>query len=690
MKRYFLLLLSLLVAISCHKFDDSDLWDKINNHEDRILKLETLCSQMNTNITSLQTIIVALQSNDYIVNVSPIKEGDKEIGYTIAFAKSGAITIYHGKDGKNGKDGKDGTDGKDGQNGYAPEIGVKQHSDGKYYWTLDGTWLLDNNGNMIPTTGKDGNDGANGTDGTDGQDGITPQLKIEDGYWLISYDKGATWQKLGKATGINGIDGTPSIDGGDGNHIFESITQNDDFVIFTLSDGKILKIAKYSSDIIQFADYRVKMLCVANWDTDNDFEISKAEAASVESIGTIFRNDTDIFLFNELQYFTGLTEIEEEAFSQCKSLISVIIPDNVRTIGAKAFWKCDKLKNVSIHENSKLLSIEGGVAKNGSYYESIGAFAYCTSLEKMRIPSQLQVIGVGAFYECRSLKEVDFNANSSLKSIEGSANIYQLYHIATDHSNNTRSSFGAFSKSGLKSIKIPASVTTLGPGAFSKSMLENVEFEQGIELESLTSALGKRPYGIPDNEECYYDGVFSDCVNLKAIKIPKSVVTIKPAVFKGCSSLTDLQFEDGCALTIIGGGLATANICAEDAALGAFTNCKSLKHVVIPASVSVLGEGAFEGCSSLQSVTFAAPSAIKYINSEKCNHSGPGHVTGAFRDCNSLENILLCTETPPSISSDVFYDVTISNITLKVPYSSLEAYKAANCWKDMTIKGYFE
>ena len=161
-------------------------------------------------------------------------------------------------------------------------------------------------------------------------------------------------------------------------------------------------------------------------------------------------------------------------------------------------------------------------------------------------------------------------------------------------------------------------------------------------------------------------------------------------IFRLSSSLTDLQFEDGCALTIIGGGLATANICDEDAALGAFTNCKSLKHVVIPASVSVLGEGAFEGCSSLQSVTFAAPSAIKYIKSEKCNHSGPKHVTGAFRDCNSLENILLCTETPPSISSDVFYHVTISNITLKVPYSSLEAYKAANCWKDMTIKGYFE
>ena len=103
MKRTLLLALSLLSVVACSKFDDSAIWDQLSKHEDRIVKLENLCNQINTNITSLQTIIIALQSTDYVVNIAPIKEGNKEIGYTITFAKSGSITIYHGQDGKMAK-----------------------------------------------------------------------------------------------------------------------------------------------------------------------------------------------------------------------------------------------------------------------------------------------------------------------------------------------------------------------------------------------------------------------------------------------------------------------------------------------------------------------------------------------------------------------------------------------------------
>ena len=74
---------------------------------------------------------------------------------------SGTITVYHGKDGVNGTDGTDGEDGKDGtdgQDGTAPVIGVKPDTDGVYYWTLNGDWLRDSDGNKIPTTGKDGED----------------------------------------------------------------------------------------------------------------------------------------------------------------------------------------------------------------------------------------------------------------------------------------------------------------------------------------------------------------------------------------------------------------------------------------------------------------------------------------------------------------------------------------------------
>ena len=300
MKKISLLLLTLTICFftACHK----DIWAELDELDQRVTKLEELCKEMNTNITSLQTIVSVLQSNDYITGIVEIKKNGEVIGYTITFGKHDPITIYHGQDGKDGqngadgkdgqdgvdgKDGQNGTNGKDGQDGVTPIIGIAQDTDGVYYWTLNGEWLLDDNGNKLPvsgTNGKDGQNGSNGQDGTDGKDGqdgtngkdgqdgvdgkdgVTPQLKIEDGYWYISYDNGATWTQLGKATGEDGEDGKDGDDGQDGSKgdkgdkgdtgdsIFQSVTEDDDYVYFTLSDGTIIKIPKGSSNQSSMGD----------------------------------------------------------------------------------------------------------------------------------------------------------------------------------------------------------------------------------------------------------------------------------------------------------------------------------------------------------------------------------------------------------------------------------------------------
>ena len=288
MKKISLLLLTLTLCFftACHK----SIWEELENLDQRITKLEELCKEMNTNITSLQTIVSVLQSNDYITGIVEIKKNGEVIGYTITFGKHDPITIYHGQDGKDGQNGADGKDGQDGSS-RTPVIGVAKDTDGVYYWTLNGEWLLDDNGNKLPvsgTNGKDGQNGSNGQDGTDGKDGqdgtngkdgqdgadgkdgqdgvdgkdgVTPQLKIEDGYWYISYDNGATWTQLGKATGedgkdgadgkdgqngSNGTDGKDGKDGQDGDSMFQSVTQDENYVYFTLADGTVIKIAKGS------------------------------------------------------------------------------------------------------------------------------------------------------------------------------------------------------------------------------------------------------------------------------------------------------------------------------------------------------------------------------------------------------------------------------------------------------------
>lgn len=254
-----------LLTVGCAEgYDDSALWSKIREMDSRLVNLEELCKEMNTNISSLQTIVEALQNNDYVTAIVPIKKEGEVIGYTISFAKSDSITLY--------------INGGENQEGYVPQIGVKEDVDGQIYWTIDGEWLLDSEGNKVKAVGQDGKDGqdgqpgadgedgqdgqpgadgedgqdgqpgADGQDGQDGKDGVTPELKIENGMWYVSYDGGESWTELGKATGEdgkdgqNGQDGKPGADGEDGVGVIVDVTWDEENVYFTLYDGTVITL----------------------------------------------------------------------------------------------------------------------------------------------------------------------------------------------------------------------------------------------------------------------------------------------------------------------------------------------------------------------------------------------------------------------------------------------------------------
>ena len=431
MKRLFTLC-AIVIAVavsSCSKFDDSAIWDKLNeqeqtlnDHEKRIAALEELCKQMNTNINALQTLVEALEKRDYITNVSPVREDGVVVGYTISFASSDTITIYNGKDGSNGT------------GGYTPQIGIKKDADGLYYWTLDGEWLLDDNGNKIKAVGEDGQDGTDGsngsngqdgedgTDGRDGVDGITPRLKIENDYWYVSYDEGATWIELGRATGEDGADGSDGSDGEDGDSIFSSVTQDEEYVYFNLADGTLITLPKHDKENIQFEDLQVKAICCKNWDTNFDGELSYAEAAAVTDIGTAFKGNTNIVAFTELKYFTGISTIPKNAFTSCSSLWKIIIPENVLHIGEGdeyspaegCFSGCSSLTNVVLNNNLltigtrafcdctnlRNITIPDSVTRIGKY-----SFKGCVNLSKIIVPDSVAIIDKGAFDSC-SFKQI--------------------------------------------------------------------------------------------------------------------------------------------------------------------------------------------------------------------------------------------------------------------------------------------
>lgn len=258
---------TLLFASCSDEYDDSKLWQNVNDLKDRIASLEKTVRTMNSDIGSIQSIVDAINARDYIVKIEEL--ADKS-GYTITFAKGNTVTIKHGTNGINGTNGKsayelavskgyrgtldewleslNGTNGSNGksayelavENGYtgteqewleslkgidgkdSPIIGIDIY-EGIYYWTIttngNKTWLLDNDGNKLKVSGVDGKTaydlavekGYKGTleewleslKGSDGQNGSDGKSAYE-----LAVEKGYTGTLEEWLLSLNGTNGS--------------------------------------------------------------------------------------------------------------------------------------------------------------------------------------------------------------------------------------------------------------------------------------------------------------------------------------------------------------------------------------------------------------------------------------------------------------------------------------------------
>ena len=143
---------------------------------------------------------------------------------------------------------------------------------------------------------------------------------------------------------------------------------------------------------IAFEDPRVKEILLMHYfDTNEDGEISYEEAAAITTIKTIFKN-TDITSFNEFQYFIGVTEIDGDAFRNCKNLSTIVLPDCLTSIGSFAFFNCENLKSVVIPE---------GIIKTGK-----GIFSKCSKLSSIRFMGLVPPIDISTIYRDDSTTNV--------------------------------------------------------------------------------------------------------------------------------------------------------------------------------------------------------------------------------------------------------------------------------------------
>ena len=217
-------------------YDDTALWREMEQVKDRVTTLEEAVIKANEDIVALQAIVDALQRSLYVVSVTPTADG-----YNILFSDNTSVTITNGKDGVNGTN--------------APIISVREDEDGNYYWTIDGEWLLVD-GERVRANGLDGENGENGAKG---EDAIAPQVRINDTTkeWEISTDGGITWVSTGVVAegkdGANGSNGENGANGTNGDSLFKSVdTSNANYVIITLADGTVLRLARYDENAPKF------------------------------------------------------------------------------------------------------------------------------------------------------------------------------------------------------------------------------------------------------------------------------------------------------------------------------------------------------------------------------------------------------------------------------------------------------
>ena len=589
------MILGLLSLVSCTEYDEVAMWNKNEDMGSRLAALEELCSQLNTNIVSLQQIVEALQGNDYVTGVVPVVENGETVGYTISFSKSGPVTIYHGKKGENG------------QNGTTPVIGVEQDTDGLYYWTLDGEWLTDDEGSKIlaqgmagksayelavekgyrgtldewlaSLNGSNGDDGKsayelaveNGYQGTEeewlaslkgsagdqGDDGVTPKLEVrDDGYWYISYDNGQTWNKLGPATGDPGEDG---------DSMFSDIDVSDpDYLVLTLAEtGASIKLPYYKDKfdlLFVSGSDRVKEMsvyCGPGATAEVEYELTNPLNVQV-AIECISHSGYEVAVDKSAKKITVSAPDDPAAITDPESEILVFASDDERTVMRKLVVK--QVKYIDYRATRQLDWEKSSV--NPRFWGE----------------------------DCKFLDE-----QSTYDSATGEgrwAYTGTVIYI-TD---------AAFSgEAGLQEIVIPASVVevgrnlwneTGGGGAFQNcTALTSVVFEgdnlSKINLNTFNGCSALSSIELPESLEKIEYNAFDDCSALKSIVIPDKVTYIGEGAFNYCTGLQEAYIGDG----------------VTEIAAKAFAECTALKTVVIGKSIQRIGDQAFNTRSSWDQMT---------------------------------------------------------------------------------------
>lgn len=469
----------------------------------------------------------------------------------------------------------------------------------------------------------------------------------------------AASQKLVETTKLNGTENglhTQSFDLPIFKHEFANGTGTITFngILTNIGEYAFYRCAELSSIEIPNSVINIGGSVFSGCSSLTSFDIPEG-VTSIESY--VFRDCSSIV---SVTIPNNVTRIRDGAFIGCSGLISIEIPNGVDSIGEFAFQACAGLTSIEIPNS--VTSIEKFV------------FSDCSGLTSFEIPSSVKIIRECAFYRCTGLTELVIpNGVDSIEQYaffgvpnicySGSAsgtpwgarciNGYVEGLYVYRDSNKTH--LVACSSVANGTIAIADGVISIGDSAF-------------FMCQSLTSVM------LPNSVTSIEKYAFYECLSLHSIEISNSVKGIGDCAFMFCSSLTSIEIPNS--VTSIGRGAfcfsGLISIIIPDSitsiSSGLCQDCRDLNNVEIGASVTTISSYAFSGCTSLSSITI--PEGVTKIGSY------------AFQNCTGLANITNYAVQPQTIYASEFKNVNKNTCKLYVPTASVNAYKAANNWKD--------
>ena len=308
---------------------------------------------------------------------------------------------------------------------------------------------------------------------------------------------------------------------------------------------------------------------------------------------------------------------------------------------------------------------------------------------------------------------------SDAKIVEGGIPYVTAYGINNQYTSNDKLGGLAFRGcSGLISLTIPSSVTSIGYSAF-----EGCSGLTSLSIPSSVTSIGSGAFedctgltslSIPSCVTSIGYSAFRGCSGLTSLSIPSSVTSIGESAFRGCSGLISLTIPSS--VTSIGysafegcSGLSSLTIPSSVTSIGwyAFSGCSGLSSLTIPSSVTSIGSDAFSGCSGLTNLYYIIDEKFEtylskghpyidvkcgieyYLNDKKITSVViPSTITElgkyAFQNCRDLTSVYVSWSVPNSVNSasSAFSGVDISKITLYVPQGTETDYFLADVWGD--------